>query len=123
MERKRVMIVDDDREFIAELKEALELSGYDAVPVDDSNRAIESALKVKPDVVLLDLKMPNKSGFEVAAELKRMPQFASVPIIAMSACYKDGDFSLLRVNGIVKYLSKPFDTEAAIAEISMLLGS
>ena len=121
MKKKKVMIIDDNKEFTDELKEALALSGYDVTAVNDTIDVSNIAIKVKPDVILLDLKMPNKSGIQLAYELRQIGILINVPIIAISAFYKEGVFSLMKVHGITTYLSKPVDLIHLINEIEKVL--
>jgi DNA-binding response OmpR family regulator len=121
MDKKRVMIIDDDKEFLEELKDMLELSGYELVAVNDSGTAVEAAKKIKPAVVLLDLKMPQKNGFQIANELRYFSELARIPIIAMSAFYKDSYKPLLEMCGIKKCLIKPFQPLDVISEIEKTL--
>ena len=121
MEKKKIMIVDDDREFLEELKEALSSSGYDTTAVSEADKALEIAEATRPELVLLDLKMPHKSGFQLAGELKQRREFQHVPIIAMSAFYKNGDFALMEVHGIRKCLKKPLYPQDVIEEIKQAL--
>jgi len=108
MAKKRVMIVDDDADFLQELGETLSMSGYDMVAVNDSGEALEIAGRTKPDIILLDLKMPVKSGFQLADEINQRYKSDNIPIIAMSAFVKDEYAALLKVCGIKKYIKKPF---------------
>ena len=121
MKKKKVMIIDDNKEFTDELKEALALSGYDVTAVNDTIDVSNIAIKVKPDVILLDLKMPKKSGIQLAYELRQIGILINVPIIAISAFYKEGTFSLMKVHGITTYLSKPVDLIHLINEIEKVL--
>ena len=121
MKNKKVMIIDDNKEFTDELKEALALSGYDVTAVNDTIDVSNIAIKVKPDVILLDLKMPKKSGIQLAYELRQIGILINVPIIAISAFYKEGIFSLMKVHGITTYLSKPVDLIHLISEIEKVL--
>jgi len=118
---KKIMVVDDDKEFLEELGEMLELSGYDLVAANDAGSAIEVAKEAKPVVILLDLKMPKKSGFQLASELKYFAELERIPIIAMSAFYKDDYKPLLNICGIRKCLTKPFRPLDVIAEIEEAL--
>ena len=120
MERK-VMIVDDDQEFLEELKETLNLSGYETVVVNDAALVADVAAKTKPDVVLLDIKMPGKSGFQVADELSHISHLSHVPIIAMTAFFKDDYVPLMNISGIKKWLKKPFHPLDIIAQIEDVL--
>lgn len=121
MGKKRIMIIDDDKDFLDELKEALELNGYNPVAVSDTNEVLDVAQRSKPDLVLLDLKMPGKSGFETAVELRQAPGFSELPILAMSGCYDGGDFPLMQVHGIIKCFNKPLKIENIVSEIGVLL--
>ena len=118
---KKIMVVDDDKEFLEELRETLALSGYDLLAVNDATRVLDTAISEKPDVILLDLKMPQKSGFQVADELRHLSEVSHIPIIAMSAYLKDEYASLLNICGIKRCLSKPFYPLDVIAEIEEVL--
>lgn len=121
MEYKKVMIVDDDKEFLDELNETLELSGYKMVAVNDPEKALEAVSSVKPDIILLDLKMPKINGFQLASEIKNSPQHSRIPIIAMSAYFRDDTKPLMNTCGIRTYLKKPFTPLDVIAEIEEAL--
>ena len=72
--KKKIMVVDDDKKFLEELTETLRLSDYEPVTVGDSNLVLERVLEEVPDVILLDLKMYPKNGFEIAYALKHFVQ-------------------------------------------------
>jgi len=118
---KKIMVIDDDKEFLEELGEMLKLSGYDLVAANDADVAIAVAKETNPVVILLDLKMPKKSGFQLASELKYFSELEKVPIIAMSAFYKDDYKPLLNMCGIKRCLTKPFRPLDVIAEIEEAL--
>jgi len=118
---KKILVIDDDKEFLEELKETLALSGYEVVEVNDPILAIDVAMKISPDVVLLDLKMPGKSGFQVADELKHFSSLTNVPIIIMTGYFKDDYLPLLNICGIKKCLKKPFHPLDVIAQIESVL--
>lgn len=118
MQTKKVMIVDDDKEFLEELKETLILSGYDVTAVNESVMALKVARAVKPDVILLDLKMRLMSGFEIADGLKHLQETSKVAVIAMTGFYTMREHSwLMNFCGIRKCLKKPFNPLDVIAEI------
>ncbi|MBN1913200.1 MAG: response regulator [Candidatus Omnitrophica bacterium] len=117
----KVMVVDDDVEFLEELKEVLVLSGYDTVAIDDPVFALEYAPKIKPHVVLLDLKMPKMKGFRFADELRKSEGLKNTSIIAMAAYYKEVYFRFLNMLGIRRYLKKPFFPLDVIVQIEKAL--
>ena len=121
MPKKKIMIVDDDKEFLEELKEALTLSGYDTATFSDGDSALEMIRKIKPDVILLDLKMNQKSGFQVAYELEHLPD-VRVPIIAMTAFFTEREHAkLMDVCKIQTCLIKPFNLREAISKIKEII--
>jgi len=122
MPKKKIMIVDDDREFLEELKETLTSSGYDTTALSNSTSALKMVRKIKPDVILLDLKMQGKSGFQIADELKQLPETAHIPIITMTAFYTEREYTILmNICGIKTCLIKPFNPLDVIAEIERAL--
>lgn len=122
MDKARVMVVDDNKDFLQELEEILSLSGYDVVASSDALSALETACKAKPDIVLLDLKMSGKSGFRLAEEIKHFPELKNIPIIGMTGHFIDVEYSLLvHLSGMKKCLIKPFLPLDLINQIEALL--
>ena len=104
-----IMLVDDDALFLEELSEVLRSGDYETVEVRDPLRAVETAQRVRPDLILLDLKMPGQSGFEVAFDLKDEPALTFIPIIAMSGLPEQKHSVYLELSQVRKFLSKPFN--------------
>jgi DNA-binding response OmpR family regulator len=118
MRRKRVMIVDDDKEFLEELKETLFLNGYEVIKENDPHRVLETAGNIKPDIILLDLKMDHFSGFEIADELSRFTRTIDIPVVAMTGFFTENEhISLMSLCGINKCITKPFSAEQIITAI------
>ena len=108
MQNKKVAIIDEDKEILGKLGEILSLSGYTPVPVIDPLLAIDSIIQNKPDVILLELKMPRRNGFVLTSTINRVFESNKVPIIAMSDTYKDEFRWLLNFCGIKRWIKKPF---------------
>ena len=122
MDKKKIMIVDDDKDFLDELKDLLNASGYDTYGVSESALVPGTATALKPDLILLDLRMPKVTGFEIAAELKFLADTAKIPIIAMTGYYTVEDRSfLMNFCSIQKCLKKPLSTVNVIKEIELAL--
>jgi DNA-binding response OmpR family regulator len=118
MDEKKILIVDDDKDFLGELKELLTRSGYAVIDVFNSSEALKVARAEKPDVILLDLRMRQTSGFEIADGLKRFAETMQIPVIAMTGFYTMKEHSwLMNFCGIQKCLKKPFNPLDVIAEI------
>jgi DNA-binding response OmpR family regulator len=116
------MVVDDDREFLQELTETLQLSGYEVNPIVDACEAFPMAARMKPDLIVLDLKMKGMTGFEVANKLKNFTTTSAIPIIAMSGYFTASeDDTLLSFFEINNYLRKPFNPLDIITKIETAL--
>ncbi len=121
MPNKKVLIVDDDKEFLEELSESLRSSGYEIIAVNNPSLVLDIANAKKPNVILLDLKMPGKSGFLLADELRTFSGLADVPLIAMSGYFKKGDSVFLDIHGFKNHIEKPFGPSDIIAKIEEVL--
>ena len=122
MSAKRILVVDDDAEFLQELEETLRLSGYEVHAVNQSVKAVAAAVQLQPDIILLDLKMDGMSGFEVAKGLRNSPKTARIPIIAISAYFSETqDCTVMDFFQIRRFLQKPFNPLDVIANIESTL--
>ncbi len=82
---KKILIVDDDRDFAEILKTKLERAGLAVETASNGAEGLEKVKKSPPDLLILDVMMPEKNGFEVCKELKSNPQFEELPIIMLTA--------------------------------------
>ncbi len=103
----RILIVDD-RPASRELERImLESFGYEVVEASSGREAITAALQAVPDLVLLDLHMPELDGFATLGEFRREPQLASTPIVALTASAMQGDDARAFKAGFSGYITKP----------------
>lgn len=121
MANPKVMIVDDNKKFLEELEDTLTSSGYETIVTADPQAVLPIVSAEKPHVILLDLKMPGKSGFQVAHDLRHVPEIMHIPIIAMTASFNYGYQTLLDMCDIKKCLKKPFTPLEVITEIEAVL--
>lgn len=106
---KRILVIDDDNEFLEELQELLILSGYEVTAVNDSIAALDIAKLSIPDLILVDIKMNGLNGFQVADRLNQFGETAGVPVIAMSGYFKEDEhLALMQQLGIKALIRKPF---------------
>ncbi|MEH2081476.1 MAG: PAS domain S-box protein [Nostoc sp.] len=116
--RKTILVVDDDANIRELLRQQLENEGYNVREGKDGMDAIHQIKTARPDLILLDVMMPQINGFDVAAVLKNDPQTADIPIIILSIIEnKERGYHI----GIDRYLTKPIDTEKLLNEIGSLL--
>ncbi|HEX9888068.1 MAG TPA: response regulator [Nitriliruptorales bacterium] len=105
----KVLAVDDDPVIQRLLQVNLEMEGYEVELASDGEEALEKARAFLPDVVLLDIMMPKKDGWQVCAELKQDPDLKDVPVIFLSARAQDLDVQRGTELGAEAYITKPFD--------------
>ena len=108
MENRKVAIIDDNQDSLRDLEKILKMAGYTPVLVDDIFRAVDILIENKPDVILMELKMPQKNGFALADAINRIFENKKIPIIAMSNLFKDEFKWLLDFCGIKRWIKKPF---------------
>jgi two-component system alkaline phosphatase synthesis response regulator PhoP len=84
-DKKTVLVVDDDPDFVDTMVALLRRSGYDTASAADGNDALRKARDLLPDVIVLDVMMPNKDGFKACKELKADPATSAIPILLLTA--------------------------------------
>jgi len=119
-----IMIVDDNVELLEELENLLKLGGYDVIAISDGTKVLEVAINSKPDLILLDLKMSPKSGFQIADETRNSPLLKNVPVIAMTGFFTEKQHLLMmKLCGIRTSILKPFRPLNLITKIEFALGN
>ncbi len=105
----RVMAVDDDHVIRGLLEVNLEMEGHEVVTAVDGREALEKVAHERPDLILLDVMMPNINGWQVAESLKADAATREVPIVFLSARAMEADVRKGRDLGVTNYVTKPFD--------------
>jgi len=122
MRKKRVMIVDDDTNLVNELKNLFTINNLEVETLSDAAYVVRIAEVKQPDVILLDMKMPGKSGFQVADDLKQFSATAKIPIIAMTGHYTQPQHKNFMISlGISDCIIKPFDPQDVILKIHQFM--
>jgi DNA-binding response OmpR family regulator len=118
----KILIVDDDF-LITELMYSLvTMDKHEAIVVNDSTAAMESAISNQPDLITLDLMMPHLSGYDLCQLLRAEPQFAKTPIIIISAKEDTQSRERAFAVGATEYITKPFDIDHFLNTIQKLIG-
>jgi CheY-like chemotaxis protein len=116
--RRRVLIADDNKDAADSLAMLLELSGHEVRVTHTGRGALSLAQAFRPDTSLLDIGMPDMSGYEVAEALRREPWGASIRLIALTGWGQDDDRRRAKRAGFDHHLTKPIDPDALDALIS-----
>ena len=121
MFKKKILIVDDERDTLFIIKEELEARGYSVITADNGNDALELAKSKYPDLVILDIWMPEMDGAEVAARLKEDMQTRNIPVIFLTCLIqkKEEDQGKPIANSV--YIAKPYNIEGLVEHIERLV--
>lgn len=116
-----ILVVDDDPEIVTMLSTRLTKRGYKVSTAADGHRALELAKREKPELVLLDVMMPGKSGWEVARALKQDPVTQGIKIVMVTAIGEQVNEITSPLYGADAYIDKPFEFERLEKVIAELL--
>ncbi|MBA3538965.1 MAG: response regulator [Deltaproteobacteria bacterium] len=119
--QRSILVVDDDPEIVLMLSTRLGHCGYKITTANDGHRALEHAKRDKPDLVLLDVMMPGKSGWEVARALKQDPATQNIKIVMVTAIGEKTNELTSPLYGADAYIDKPFEFERLESVIGELL--
>ena len=119
--RRNLLVVDDKLENRLVLQNMLEPLGFAIVMAENGQQAVEIAYNQRPDLILMDLVMPIKSGFEAVQEIRQIPEINEMPIIAVSASVLDMDQQKIRQAGCEAFLPKPVDTQQLLTLLAQYL--
>ena len=123
MSKAKILIVDDEPDIIKGLSIRLRAADYEVVTAMDGMQATTTAMREKPDVVILDIGLPAGNGHIVAQRLRENTVTMNVPIIILTARAGDDDYMQALQNGVNKFLTKPFKAEEVMAAIEECLSS
>jgi len=116
---KKILIIEDDQAIRKGLKDNLELDNYDVLTESDGKEGLKSAENKSPDLILLDLNLPVKNGYEICKELRSAGN--NVPIIMLSARAEEADKVLGLELGADDYVTKPFSIRELLSRIKAVL--
>jgi DNA-binding response OmpR family regulator len=118
---KKILIADDEQDIIKILGMRLRANGYQIIGVYDGPSAIELAHQEKPDLIILDIKMPGKDGYTVFKELKRDVETNSIPVLFFSALPPDQTENKITALGADGFISKSADPDIILTKIKEIL--
>ncbi|WP_394694764.1 response regulator [Hyphobacterium sp.] len=119
---KKVLIVEDNELNMKLFSDLLEAHGYETVGTNNGLNALDLAREHAPDLILMDIQLPEVSGLEVTKWLKDDDDLSSIPVIAVTAFAMKGDEERIREGGCEAYMSKPISISVFIETIRGFLG-
>ncbi len=117
-----ILYIEDERPMLELVRQALKLFGYAVTGVTSGRQGLELMRKRKPDLLLLDLMMPDINGWDVYRAVKTDPELAGVPVVVITAKIPDRDRVIIDdLPPVDDYITKPFDVEHLIRAVQRLL--
>ncbi len=120
-EKSVILYVEDNRENRILLRRVLTAEGYDMIEAANAKEALQIIKDTLPDLILMDVNMPETDGYTLTAQIKTMPDFAKVPIIAVTANVMHGDREKSLQAGCDGYIQKPIDIDILTKQLEKFL--
>ena len=120
---KRILIADDEPNIVAALEFLLQRNGYEVHVARNGDEALKLIAQHKPDLVLLDVMMPLRSGYDVCQSVREHEDWQHIKIVMLSAKGRDVEVNKGKALGADLYITKPFSTRELVARINDLLGA
>jgi len=118
--KKKILLIDDEEDLTEMLSYRLMAAGYDIDIANDGATGVKRTKEYKPDIIILDLMMPEMSGYEVADELRKDQELSSIPFIVFTAAVNKELEERVNHMGAADYITKPFEPEDLIEKINNL---
>ena len=118
---KRILVVEDNETNLYLIKFILEKSGYEVIEAREGAVGVELAIKEKPDLIIMDLQLPDINGLEATKRIRASEADSDIPIIALTSFAMAGDREKALAAGCTDYIEKPIDPETFISEIEKYL--
>ena len=119
--KKKILIVEDNEQNLYLATFLLEQSGYEVISALNGLEAIERTRAEKPDLILMDIQLPEMNGYEATKKIKNIAEINHIPIVAVTSYAMAGDREKALAIGCVGYIEKPFDPETFVSEIEKYL--
>ena len=119
---KRILIADDEPNIVVSLEFLMKREGFDVQVAMDGEAALQAIAAQVPDLILLDIMLPKKDGFEVCQQIRANPQWQSLKVVMLTAKGRDTEVSKGLALGADAYMTKPFSTKDLVAQVRQLLG-
>ena len=119
----KILIADDEPNIVISLEFLMKREGWQVVVARDGHEALEAIRRERPDLVLLDVMMPRRTGFEVCQEVRADPELAGLRILMLTAKGRDTEVAKGLALGADAYMTKPFSTKELVEKVRGMLGN
>lgn len=118
MKGQRILIIEDNEQNLYMMTYLLEKSGFEVKSATTGRGGIQVAIEYGPDIILLDIQLPEMDGYSVAAELRKLPMIAETPIIVVTSYAMAGDKERALASGATDYIEKPIDPSTFVSQVA-----
>jgi two-component system cell cycle response regulator DivK len=118
---KRILVIEDTEDNRQIIRDLLSSVGYELIEAVDGVAGVALAQKERPDLILMDIQLPEIDGYEATRRIRAVPELAKVPIIAVTSYALSGDEAKTREAGCDGYVAKPFSPRQLLAKIREFL--
>ena len=118
---KTVLIVDDEPNILLSVEFLMQREGHEVLTASDGQDALDQLASSRPDLMILEVLMPRKTGFEVCAEVRADPAYSDLPILMLTAKGREAEMNKGMSLGADAYIAKPFSTHELVAKVLELL--
>ena len=120
-ERKKILVIDDEEDIQKLLKIRLEQEGFTVVTAGDGERGIQTAELEKPDIIIMDIMMPNMDGYSCLKEVRKSQKIKDTPVLMLSGKEEEKIRDLFAFQKISGYVEKPFELDVLVMKIKEIL--
>ena len=121
MVNKTILVVEDSPTYLRQIEQLLKNNGYTTISAIDGEEALEKAIQEHPDLIVLDIILPKKNGFQVCRQLKTSPDTQNIKIIMLTSKSQDSDRFWGLKQGADEYLTKPLKDDQLVTKVAELL--
>lgn len=119
---RKVLIVDDEPNIVTSLEFLMERNGYQLRVARTGDEALVQVARFQPDLILLDVMLPQRNGFEVCQKIRENPDWQDIKIIMLTAKGRDIEITKGLALGANSYITKPFSTKDLLMQVAEMLG-
>jgi twitching motility two-component system response regulator PilH len=121
MAKSKILVVEDSPTYLRKISDFLGGFGYEIITAIDGEEALEKAVRENPNLMVLDVILPKKNGFQVCRQLKTSPETQGIKIIMMTSKSQDSDRFWGLKQGADEYMTKPYDDNELVATVAKLM--
>lgn len=118
----KILIVDDEPNIVISLEFLMKREGFEVFVANDGDAGLEQIAAQRPDLVLLDVMMPKRNGYEVCQAIRTNPSWQDMKVIMLTAKGRDTEVAKGMAMGADAYMTKPFSTKELVSQVKQLLG-